>query len=260
MTEPWLQGPVLVTGGTGLIGLAIARAFAAVGARVAVLGAAERRTAEAAAALAQFTDRVRALAIDLGTPALIETAFDAIEPDWGPIAVLVNGAGINFNRAITAVTLADFDRLMAVNVRAAFFASRLAGERMAAAGLAGRIINITSGNYRYARPDAALYCATKAALEMLTRAFALEYGSHGITVNAVAPGLVARPGQSDAAYLRVAEYYQGASPLARLVQPEDVAAAVLFLASARAAAITGDTIVVDSGFSAGRFDFPRRAQ
>jgi 3-oxoacyl-[acyl-carrier protein] reductase len=260
VAEPWTRGPVLVTGGTGEIGLAIARLFLERGARVAVAGAREARVRAAGASLTAYGERVHALAADLQTAGEVARAVDAVAARFGTIAVLVNCAGLNFNLAIDDVTEADYDRLMATNVKSAFFASQLAGRCMAAAGIAGRIVNITSGNYRYARPNAALYAASKAALEMLTRSFALELGPHGVTVNAVAPGLVARSGDSPPGFVRVADYYAANSPLGRLVQPADVAAVVTFLASADAGGITGETVVVDGGFSAGRYDFPRRSQ
>jgi NAD(P)-dependent dehydrogenase (short-subunit alcohol dehydrogenase family) len=260
MAEPWTLGPVLVTGGTGEIGLAIARTFLERGARVAVAGARAERVRAAEASLASYGERVHALAADLQTAGEVGRAIDAVEARLGTVAVLVNCAGLNFNLAIDDVAEADYDRLMATNVKSAFFASQLAGRRMAAARIAGRIVNITSGNYRYARPNAALYAASKAALEMLTRSFAIELGASGITVNAVAPGLVARAGEAPPEFAGLADYYVANSPLGRLVRPEDVAAAVAFLASADAAGITGETVVVDGGFSAGRYDFPRRSQ
>lgn len=93
---------------------------------------------------------------------------------------------------------------------------------------------------------------------MLTRGFALEYGGYGIAINAVAPGLVDRPGATDSQFLKVADYYRSRSSQQALTTPQDVADAVMFLASAKAARIAGETIVVDGGYSAGRLDFPRR--
>lgn len=256
--EPWSLGPVIVTGGTGHIGLAITRAFLDAGATVIAVGASPERTAAAGAALSHYGKKARARAVDMTRPEAVEAIFDETQRELGTVAVLVNGAGINFNRMIRDVTPEDFDRIMAVNVKSMFLTSREACARMAAAGIAGRIVNIASGNYRYARPDAALYCASKAAMEMLTRGFALEYGGYGIAINAVAPGLVDRPGATDPQFLRGADYYRSRSSQQALATRQDVADAVMFLASARAARIAGETIVVDGGYSAGRLDFPRR--
>ncbi|MDN5929437.1 MAG: SDR family oxidoreductase, partial [Hyphomicrobiales bacterium] len=176
MAEHWQQGPVLITGGTGLVGRAIAAAFAGTGAVTVAVGSDAERTRKAAAVFAADSLPIHAICADMSDPAEINRVFEAVELQHGTVAVLVNAAGINFNRMIADVGVEDFDRLFRTNVRAAFFSSRTACERMIAASLAGRVVNITSGNYRYARPDAALYAATKSALEMLTRGFALEYG------------------------------------------------------------------------------------
>jgi NAD(P)-dependent dehydrogenase (short-subunit alcohol dehydrogenase family) len=257
--EPWTRGPVVVTGGTGHVGLAIVRAFVATGATTIAVGSTRTRTEAAASALSATAGKAHALCADMADSAAVTELFDGIEARFGTPAVLVNGAGINFNRVLDDVTPADFDRIFAVNVKSMLLASQQACRRMAKAKIAGRVVNITSGNYRYARPDAALYSASKAAMEMLTRSFALEYGHFGIAVNAVAPGLIDRPGFDDAAFLKVAGYYRDQSASHALATPQSVADAVMFLASARAAAIVGDTIVVDGGFSAGRLDFPRRS-
>ncbi len=257
--DPWEEGCVLVTGGTGLVGLDIARVFLRAGATVVVAGSDRGRTDAARQALAEFP-RAHAIACDLGAPGGVGAMLDLVPSAAGPVSVLINGAGINFAKPVAEVTAEDFDRVFSVNVRAAFLATQAVCERMQEENRPGRVINITSGNYRYVRPDAGLYSATKSALEMLTRSFALEYGPMGITVNAVAPGLMAREGSTDPDFLRIADYYQLNSPLQRIATGTDVGEMALFLASARAASITGETIVIDGGYSSGRFDFPRRSQ
>lgn len=256
--EPWAKGPVVVTGGTGHVGMAIVRSFVAAGATTIAIGSTRARTDAAAATLSGFVN-AHALCADMAEPDTVSRIFDDIEARFGTPAVLVNGAGINFHRMIRDVTSEEFDRVFRVNVKSMLFASQQACRRMARSDIAGRVVNITSGNYRYARPDAALYSASKAAMEMLTRGLALEYGHHGIAINAVAPGLVDRPGFEDPAFLQVAGYYRDQSASHTLATPQSVADAVMFLASSRAAAIVGETIVVDGGFSAGRLDFPRRS-
>lgn len=256
MAEPWAQGPVLVTGGTGLVGLGIARAFLAVGAPAILVGSTASR---AARAIESLGGKAEVALADVSDPAAIGPLFADIAARHGPPAVLVNAAGINFNKLIGETTVEDFERVMAVNARAAFLCSRAACEAMVARGIRGRIVNVTSGNFRYVRPGSALYSASKAALAMLTQGFALEYGRHGIAVNALAPGLVDRPGSTDPNFLAIADYYRGRSAGQRLVSADEVGEAVLFLASSRAAGMTGEVIVLDGGFSFGRPDFPRHA-
>ncbi|MBS7707538.1 SDR family NAD(P)-dependent oxidoreductase [Chelatococcus asaccharovorans] len=258
IAEPWTLGPVVVTGGTGHVGMAIARAFLAAGATTIAIGSNPQRTEAAGAELAAH-GKAHVMAADISEPDNVRLVLDDVEQRFGTPAVLVNGAGINFHRLIRDLTSDEFDLIFKVNVKSMLFMSREACERMGRAQIRGRVVNITSGNYRYARPDAALYSATKAAMEMLTRGLALEYGHSGIAINAVAPGLVDRPGTTDPAFLKVADYYRGQSANHVLATPEAVAGAVMFLSSAAAQAIAGDTIVIDGGFSAGRLDFPRRS-
>lgn len=256
MAEPWNAGPVVITGGTGLVGAGIAHAFLAAGATTIVVGSDAERAARAAAALG---GAAHALAADVSEADAVDALFAEVEARHGTPAVLVNAAGINFNKPIVDTTLAEFDRVLAVNVRATFLCSRAACEAMLAHGMQGRVVNVTSGNFRYVRPGSSVYSASKAAMDMLTRGFALEYGPRGIGVNAVAPGLVERAGSTDPNFLAAAEYYRARSASQRIVTPADIGEAVLFLASSRARGMAGEVMVLDGGFSFGRLDFPRRA-
>lgn len=258
MDEPWQRGAVLVTGGTGAIGLAIAREFLIRGATVAVSCSSESGAVRAREALYLYGDKAQAFIVDLDPANAAGLLLDVVQKAIGNISVLINCAGLSFNKSINDTSIVEYDNVMNLNLRAVFFASQVVSRQMIERKICGRIINITSGNYRYARPNAAVYAASKAALEMLTRSFSLEMGPHGITVNAVAPGLVYQDSSINSEFRGVADYYSINSPLGRIVQPQEVASAVAFLASEQAAAITGETIVVDNGFSAGRFDFPRR--
>jgi 3-oxoacyl-[acyl-carrier protein] reductase len=235
MAELWELGPVLIT-----VGISIAQALLEAGATTIVVGSSMHRS-------------------EVANPDVVKEIFATVEREFGTVAVLVNGAGINFNRKIGEIVPADFDKVMAVNVKATFFSSQTACERMDEQRIGGRVINISSGNYRYVRHGSAVYSASKAALEILTRSFALEYGRRGIAINVVARGLVERPNSNDETYLRVAEYYRLNSSQQRLVTAADVAAVCLNLASTNAAAIGGETVIVDGGYSAERLDYPERS-
>jgi NAD(P)-dependent dehydrogenase (short-subunit alcohol dehydrogenase family) len=238
MAEPWELGPVLITGGTGLVGIAIA--FLEAGATTIVVGSSMHRSEAGREKLSGRRAPVHVLTVDFSNPNVVKGTFATVEREFCTVAVLVNGAGLNFYRQIGEITPADFDRVMGVNVKAALFRTRTACERMISRGIRGRVIDISSGNFRYVRPGSAIYSASKAALEILTRSFALEYGRHGIAVNAVAPGLVERSDSNDETYLRGADYYRAHSSQQRLVTAANAAVVVLLLASTHTFAIGGE--------------------
>jgi NAD(P)-dependent dehydrogenase (short-subunit alcohol dehydrogenase family) len=145
---------------------------------------------------------------------------------------------------------AEWDAVFDTNVKGMFLVSRAVARQMIAGGVAGRIVNISSGAANSGRVGAAHYCASKAAVNMFTRVLAIELAPHGIVVNAVAPGLIEVPGWSlSEAYI---DALVSATPLGRIGQPEDVARAVLYLASPAATFITGTVLGVDGGSQAGR--------
>ena len=162
---------------------------------------------------------------------------------------MVNNAGLVRFGPLVTLSVEDWNAVLAVNLTGTFLVSRAAARRMAEAG-GGSIVNISSVNGIAAAPNAGAYTSTKAAILMLTEQMALEWGSSGVRVNAVAPGLILA-GMSDPIYAdpEIRQLRQGKVPLGTLGTADDVAEAVLFLASDKAAYITGQTLAVDGGLT-----------
>jgi NAD(P)-dependent dehydrogenase (short-subunit alcohol dehydrogenase family) len=236
----------LVTGAGSGFGRVIARRFAEAGARVAVHYRGSRDGAEAVVReIGAAGGEARALAADLTLEGEAERLVEEVTGSLGPLGVLVNNAGAYPLADLLQVKAAEWDRVLAQNLRTALACLQAAGRRMAARG-EGAIVNVTSIQASRPAPSLAHYSAAKAGLEMLTRSAALELGPSGVRVNAVAPGLIWREGLQSAWPEGVARYLARA-PLGRLGQPEDVADACLFLASEAARFVTGTTLVVDGG-------------
>lgn len=238
-----LSGQVaLVTGSTRGIGLAIARALSAAGARVAVHG---RDAGRAAAVAAELGGGAVGVAADVAQAAEVERAVGEAEAALGPIGILVNNAGVTRDNLLIRLTDEDWDTVLNANLRGAFNTMRLLSRGMMKRK-GGRIINITSVVGLTGNKGQANYAASKAGLIGLTRAVAKEYASRNVLVNCVAPGYVttdmtaALPPEASATLL-------SAIPLGRFGQPEEIAGAVLFLASDLARYITGQVLVVDGG-------------
>lgn len=240
----------LVTGAGSGLGRAIARRFAEAGARVAVHYRSSRDGAEALVSeIAAAGGEARAFAADLAREGEAGRIVDEVAGTLGPPTVLVNNAGGYPLAELLELEATDWDAVLAQNLRTAFACLQAAGRRMAARGQ-GAIVNVSSIQAFRPAPALAHYSAAKAGLEMLTRSAALELAPKGVRVNAVAPGLVWREG-IERAWPEGVERYLAQAPLRRLVQPEDVADACLFLASPAARSVTGTTLVVDAGVLAG---------
>ncbi len=235
----------LVTGASRGIGRAIALTLARAGCTVLGTATSEAGAASFSEALAaeNLAGRGVVLNVDDGTAA--EELIAATVKEFGALSILVNNAGITRDQLALRMKDEDWDAVMATNLKAVFRLSRAALRPMMKAR-GGRIINITSVVGAMGNPGQANYAAAKAGVTGMTYALAREVGSRGITVNCVAPGFIATemtqvlPAEQQAAL-------QAQIPLGRLGSPEDVAHAVLFLASEQAAYITGTTLHVNGG-------------
>ncbi len=251
-SPPFINAVALVTGAGSGIGATIAWRFAQAGARVAVH---YRRAAEGAEAVVNRIIESGAEAVafqaDVSEERDVARLFEACERALGPVDVLVNNAGVYPLHSLLEMRPGDWDDVINANLRSAFLCTQAAARGMIASAQGGAIVNISSIEADFPAPAHAHYNAAKAGLHMLTRASAAELGRHRIRVNAVAPGLIWREGLEQAWPDGVARY-QKAAPLGRIGQPDDVANAVLFLASDAAAWITGACLTVDGGVTTGQ--------
>ncbi len=242
----------LVTGAARGLGRAFATALATAGADVA-LGVRERRDEvdNLVDEIAKMGRRAFAVQLDVADRGQIASGVEQAASLLGRLDVLVNNAGIAPGNAAEDVTAADFDATLAVNLGGTFFTSQHAARVMFRQGF-GRIINVSSQAGLVALPGESVYCMTKAAIIHLTKCLAVEWGSRGVNVNAIAPTFIETPGTdaalSDADFRRDVETRIAA--LHRIGQPADVTGAVVFLASSAADLITGHTIVIDGGWTA----------
>ena len=243
MTAIDLNGKVaFVTGSTRGIGLAIARALHAAGAAIAVVG---REQARAAAVATELGERAAGFGCDVAVSAQVDAAIAAAESALGPIDILVNNAGLTRDNILLRLTDADWDAVLDANLKGAFHTTKAVIKGMMKRR-AGRIVNITSIVGLTGNKGQANYAASKAGLIGFTKSVAKEYAGRGILVNCVAPGFIETDMTAalpDAARASLLEDIA----LGRLGRPEDVAGAVLFLASDLAAYVTGQVLVVDGG-------------
>lgn len=248
-----LDGVVaLVTGAGSGIGRVTAQVLAGAGADVAVgerpdcMSAAE----ETARAIAAHGRRGLAVALDVTRVVDIEPVIAQVERELGPIGVLVNNAGINRHGWALEVTEADWDAVIDTNLKGCFFCAQAVARRMVERG-GGVIVNVASQYGLVGYHRRAHYCASKAGVVNLTRALAVEWADRGVRVNAVAPTFVWTPllekELADPTRLRDAV---ARIPMGRFAAPEDVAYAVLYLASPAARMVTGHVLVVDGGYTA----------
>ncbi len=237
----------LVTGAGRGIGLAASAALAQAGAHVTLCARSPGEVADAAAAIRAAGGSAEPLVLDVSDVAGLRAALAGREAD----DILVNNAGTNRPKPFAEVTEEDYDAVLGLNLRAAFFVAQTVAGRMTAAGRPGSIIQMSSQMGHVGGPRRTLYCASKWGLEGLTKAMALDLAPHGIRVNSIAPTFIetplTKPFFADPAFL---EQVLGKIKLGRLGRVEDLMGAVVFLASDASSLMTGSSLLVDGGWTA----------
>jgi NAD(P)-dependent dehydrogenase (short-subunit alcohol dehydrogenase family) len=247
-----LQGQVaVITGASGGLGAHFARVLAAEGAAVAVTARRLDKVEALAGELAGQGHRAMALRLDVADAASIAPAFDEVEAALGPISILINNAGVSGDGMALDMTIEHFDATFDVNVRGVYFAAQAAARLMIASGVAergdGRIVNIASVASQTNLPGLSAYCASKAAVAMMTRVMAREWARRGIAVNALGPGYILSGINDEWFATEGGEAQMKRFPRRRLMQESDLDAALLMLSGPAGAAITGSLFIIDDG-------------
>jgi glucose 1-dehydrogenase len=245
-----LEGKVaIVTGGNSGIGAAIVRELARAGARVVINYVAHPEMAAALVQeIADFGGEAAEFEADVSRLAGVQSLVDAAVAHFGRLDVMVNNAGVETRTAVLDTSEDDYDRILGVNLKGAFFGTQRAARQMIAQGAGGVVINISSVHEDWPMPGNAPYCLSKGGMRMLTRTAGVELAPHKIRVVGVGPGAVGTPmnrvlEQNPALLAKL----DAAVPLGRIASPEEIAEVVVFLAGDGARYITATTIFADGG-------------
>jgi glucose 1-dehydrogenase len=245
-----LNGKVaIVTGGNSGIGKAVTLALAGAGANVVIdYVADEAATEDLEKQIAALGDRAIGVKADVSKVADLERLIQTAVKEMGHLDVMVNNAGIETRTSVLDTTEDQYERVMEINLKSAFFGTQLAAKQMIAQGTGGRIINISSVHEDWPMPGNAPYCLSKGGMRMLTRQAGIELGPHNVLVVGVGPGAVATPiNASTMADPEKMKVLDRAIPLGRMAEPEEIGNVVAFLAGDGATYLTGTTVFADGG-------------
>jgi glucose 1-dehydrogenase len=248
-----LNKVAIVTGGNSGIGQAIVLELARQGAKIVIDYVVHpEATAELEQQIAKLGDQSIGVDADVSKPADLQKLVDAAVAKFGRLDIMVNNAGIETRTSILDSTEEQYDRVMSINLKSAFFGTQIAAKQMIKQGGGGRIINMTSVHEDWPMPGNTPYCLSKGGMRMLTRTAGVELAPHNILVVGVGPGAVATPinlsTMDDPA--KLAEL-NAAIPLGRMARPEELASVVAFLAGDGASYLTATTIIADGGLMHG---------
>ncbi|HET6824629.1 MAG TPA: glucose 1-dehydrogenase [Amnibacterium sp.] len=244
---------MVVTGGNSGIGAAIVRAAAAEGAKVVIdYVANEDATEKLVNEIKQSGGEATGVEADITNPADLHRMIQTATDTYGRLDVLVNNAGIETRQSLLDSTEADYDKVMAVNMKSAFFASQSAAKQFIAQKTPGLILNISSVHEDWPMPGNIAYCVSKGGMRMLARTAGVELGQYGIRVVNIAPGAVDTPiNTQTTSNKELLGKLVDAIPLHRVAEPADIADVVVFLASGKSSYMTATTVVVDGGIMQG---------
>jgi glucose 1-dehydrogenase len=239
----------IVTGGNSGIGKSVVLALADQGANIVIdFIANEQATEDLEKQVAALGDKSIGVEADVSKVADLQRLIDSAVKAFGRVDIMVNNAGIETRTGVLDTSEAQFEKVMDINLKSAFFGTQLAAKQMIAQGGGGRIINITSVHEDWPMPGNAPYCLSKGGMRMLTRTAGIELAPHDILVTGVGPGAIATPinvsTMQDPAKMKTLD---SAIPLGRMAKPEEIGSVVAFLAGDGASYLTATTVFADGG-------------
>jgi glucose 1-dehydrogenase len=249
-----LTGKVaIVTGGNSGIGMSIVLELAKQGANVVIDYIADPEATEALAKqVVALGDQATGVEADVSKVSDLRKLIDAAVQSFGRVDIMVNNAGVETRTSVLDTTEAQYEKVLAINLKSAFFGTQLAAQQMIKQGGGGRIINITSVHEDWPMPGNTAYCLSKGGMRMLTRTAGVELAPHNILVVGVGPGAVATPintaTMKDAVLLAKLD---AAIPIGRMAKPEEIGSIVAFLAGSGASYMTATTVFADGGIMQG---------